>query len=318
MNHDNDRLMDLAKAYIVELPKESIVSAFAGGSVGRGEADRYSDLDLNIYMADETTHYSKNVHYNGEVIQVHIHQVPAIDSIYHSPWDFRFLKEARTVYDPEGRFKTLQNEAIQYFDSMDGRQKMFKQAKEIVEDRQQRATDSIKKGYANSATIAARAAWTDAAYMYTYFIHNSMSDGKLLVYMRELELYDTFRSLVFDNLEGKEIKEKLEILHCYRKYLFAQAPDEFALSPIQDELSTHKVERLLNWNDKESILWLLYGEAFWFYLSAAGGMNFEEHLETLSDSLREGLSELGFNEMEREKMEELCRLSDLVMGEIEL
>src|SRR5690554_1821801 len=100
--NNTEILIDLGLNYIHEFKPNNLVCAFAGGSVGRGEADEYSDLDLNYFVDGPNESESINVHYQDQTIQLHIHTFPNIDDIYQNPWNYRFLLEARSMYDPTG------------------------------------------------------------------------------------------------------------------------------------------------------------------------------------------------------------------------
>lgn len=66
----NDRsieLINVVKNYVNEL-ELPIKFAFVGGSVGRGDADQFSDIDLTIYSESPVKTESINVLYGGEII----------------------------------------------------------------------------------------------------------------------------------------------------------------------------------------------------------------------------------------------------------
>jgi hypothetical protein len=128
-NPYNDRLIAIGEEYIQDNMTDKLVCAFAGGSVGRREADEYSDLDLNFYIVTDTNiETSQNIIFKNTIIQLHSHRLPDIREIHENPWNYRFLQEAKCLYDPKDIFRNLRNESIVYFESNDGQKLMKNQA----------------------------------------------------------------------------------------------------------------------------------------------------------------------------------------------
>ena len=61
VNQRSIRLRELAKEYVKEI-NEHVCFASVGGSIARGEADSFSDIDLTIYVNHQTGQ-NKNVRF---------------------------------------------------------------------------------------------------------------------------------------------------------------------------------------------------------------------------------------------------------------
>jgi hypothetical protein len=313
LDNTNTRFIEAARQFLAEHPIPHYLCSFAGGSVGRGDADEYSDLDLNVYVDINLNSYSENYLYNDIAIQLHVHRLPDLETVLNDPWSYRFLSEARRIDDQEEVFHTLRSRALSFFESEEGKRRMLDQARSIVKQRQQWSVESLQKNNEVTATFAALAAWTDAAFMYTYFKHNSLATGKLIPLLRELDLYNQFKELRF--APGDYDIAQLELtVKDYRGYLRTMKPKTFALDEMQDSLIHRKIQRLWNHQDQESIVWLLHAEAFWMYLSAREGESLEQHIESLPLRLQTGLWELGFEKMDQTAIEELLENSRMILS----
>ncbi|MEC0208106.1 hypothetical protein P4H70_04015 [Paenibacillus ehimensis] len=304
--------VDLAQQYAQQQPVAQQVGAWAGGSVGRSEADRFSDLDLNVYTSNqEQPHYSANVRFQEHVIQLHVHPLPQMEQIIGSPWDFRFLEEARIVSDPSGQLQALIAEASEYFQSPQGRERMLSQAKASIAEHQAWLQESLNAQERMTASFAADAVWADAAQAYAYFVHGAMSTGGLLPIMRQLDLYPAYREIRFG--AGSIDPDKLlAALQAYRSYLRERSGDgdAFALQTVQDELAARKAARYCETGDLDNLAWQLYAEAFWCYLAATDGRTFEQHVRELPDVMREHLVTLGFRTYSEEQMHTLLKQAE--------
>lgn len=250
-NTFNDQLILLAEEYTRENRTDSLVCAFVGGSVGRGEADEYSDLDLNFYFdsgsgsdsdSDSDIEASQNILFMNNIIQLHTHALPNIREIYENPLDYRFLQEARSVYDPKGILSGLLNDSMAYFRSSDGQNLMKKQAFEVIDQRLQWTDDSVKKGELLTASNAAKSSWTDSAFCYAYFMRGSVATGSLLREVEGLEQYQEYREII-NNGRILSVEGLLESLKIYRSYLRDHYPSNFSLELVQDELASRKAAR---------------------------------------------------------------------------
>ena len=149
MSQPTNRTSDLlavGQVYLTQHPVDGFVCAAAGGSVGRGEADVYSDLNLNLYVSHDTQSVSTNEEFEGEILQLHTHTLPATEKIQAAPWGFRFLSEGRSVSDPTGAHRDLKSSAISYFSSHSGHRRMVKAAKAAVESRKDWKVHSLAAG----------------------------------------------------------------------------------------------------------------------------------------------------------------------------
>jgi predicted nucleotidyltransferase len=295
-------LVELGKQFVNEYNTENLVCAFAGGSVGRGDADEFSDLDVNFYTID-TQSSNKNVEFRGIIIQLNIEPLPKLKSIVKSPWEYRFLQESRVLYDPDDIFHDLQSKAIHYFNSTQGKKLLKIQSKEIVNKRITWAEESIERKEWITAGTAARSAWVDAGFAYSFFAADTLSTGKLLSVMDELDKYRDIRELFFEHIPY-DIEKILGILKNYRSYLFRNYGNHFGLHPIQDKIIRRKIERYEQMKDSENIKFHVYGEAFGCILSANGP--FEKHINNLPIEHKDGLSLLGFRKYGEHEINAIC------------
>ncbi|WP_066185546.1 nucleotidyltransferase domain-containing protein [Gracilibacillus timonensis] len=108
-------LLQVAQDFIKD---KEVIGAYVGGSVGRGEADEYSDIDLTIFTNTETISKKIDVIYKDEIIQLeilHISELPHIVSVEASPWDFRFLDEVTIIKDEDGELNKIKKMGYQLF-----------------------------------------------------------------------------------------------------------------------------------------------------------------------------------------------------------
>jgi hypothetical protein len=303
-------LMDLGKRYTLENKPDCLVCAFAGGSVGRGDADQYSDLDLNFYLSTPNLeHFSRNIEYHGHIIQLDVHAFPTFEEIIAHPWNYRFLREARSVYDPHNMLEELIAAAAHFFHSPQGQKLMIRQAVEIIGQRKAWLTQSLDNNEWITAGIAANCAFTDAAFAYAFFKHDSLSTGGLLSIIRGLDLYSKYREIRFEE-QNITPHELLKSLKSYRTYLSKLEKDNFGLEAIQDILAGKKVQRLQDSNDCENIAWQLSGEAFWCYLHSSRGQSFEQHYNELDEKMKINLNNLGFYPYSKHKIDVIAELTE--------
>lgn len=159
-----ERFVHLAREFIDETNPNDLICSFAGGSVGRGEADEFSDLDLNYYVNESNIEISTNINFKEEIIQLHTHSLPDLNDIYQNPWDYRFLLEARCVRDPKLIFQELFVQSKLFFNSVEGRLLMSSQAKDVVRKRLNWLDKCILKEEWITAGLAARSSIIDAAF----------------------------------------------------------------------------------------------------------------------------------------------------------
>ncbi|MEZ2660792.1 nucleotidyltransferase domain-containing protein [Aneurinibacillus aneurinilyticus] len=312
MRNKNENLLQIAKDFIRESNMD-VIYAFVGGSVGRGEADKYSDVDLTIYTNTNLSSNKSDVIYNGEIIQLetlHIDELPNQHMIEESPWDYRFLNEITIVKDEADKFSKIKQWATTYFGSENAKKKMVKQVSEMVKERTMYAFDYLKQHKVYSATHASMGAWAEAGFLYLFLNHNSLSTGLLIPRIQNLKVhFEEFKRVspfsIIDDLSEVPV-----ILSRFRKYLRKQGHSYIGLCDIHDTLCERKVQRLLNNNEDFNLLWQMYGEALWIYFETSNGLSFEQYFDNLPNELQKDLSKIGFIPLEEKKVRELCRLSD--------
>lgn len=313
----SEHLIRIAKRAVNELELPAIRGASVGGSVGRGDADSYSDLDLTVYCSDAIHPFDKVFVYEGEIIQLFVtDQLPTVQQIHDQPWESRFLVETVLIYDPQGELASLLEEAKTYFSTKSGRSHMAANALEVVSSRTKWALDSLHHGHKVSARLGAASAWADAAFMHLWFVHNKLSTGSLIPlsqvhsdnYLKYVQLVPFSRHLLENG-----IGSALRIVERYRQYLRESHPSEaygFSLCSLQDVLTLRKAQRLYQNRQFDSLLWQLSGELLMLFLEFANGQSFEQYSASLPQGLRIDLSQMGFAALEEEAVIAVLRLSD--------
>ncbi|KRG13633.1 hypothetical protein ACA29_08105 [Lederbergia galactosidilytica] len=181
-------LLQVAREFIKD---KELICAYVGGSVGRGEADRYSDVDLTVFTETEIATKKADILYKGEIIQLetlHISELPNKEMIEVSPWEFRFLLEVTILKDEEGKLDKLIKWTTDYFHAENGRKKMIAQVSQIVRERITSASDCLKQQHYYSATIAAMGAWTEAGFLYLFCHDDSLANERMLPGIQRLEV----------------------------------------------------------------------------------------------------------------------------------
>lgn len=319
MNKRSEELINLANKIVQELSIPNTRYATVGGSVGRGDADSFSDLDLNIYASSDSANDSMFV-YEGEVVQLFVtDQFPTEEQVKDNPWEFRFLLETVPVYDPIGEFHVLKKWVETYFSSVDGRTNLAKQAVDVVNSRKRWALDSLHQGKNYSAKLAARAAWADAAFMYLFFVQNTMSTGSVIPIMKNIKSnYDDYTKILPFSLEllKEGTGEFLRIVERHREFLRQRFPSfsqSFSLSPLQDIVIHRKAQRSYNAQQFESLMWQLSGEVFMLFLEFSEGKSFEEYFNGLPTTLQNDLKNIGYISFDEEQVLQICKLSEEIV-----
>ncbi|MGJ9382151.1 nucleotidyltransferase domain-containing protein [Salipaludibacillus sp. CF4.18] len=312
MNKRSLELMDIAKNYIYD-SNCNISHAFVSGSVARGEADEFSDVDITLYSKDRGFIGSKNIEYRDEILQIDkkpLNKLPTKRMVMESPWDYRFLVESIVIIDTNNQLKNIQTWVKDYLFSEEGRQKQLDQVTDIVTSRTMFAKSCLKEKRNFSATCAAMGAWSEAALLYLFFQKHSVSNDRVIPHIHQLcGHYQEFESAVPFNSEvnAAEFPEKMTE---FRKYLRVKGHSfEFGLSPIQDRLCGQKALRLLYKEETLSLKWQLYGEAFWLFMETSNGLALEPYYRRLPPSLQDHMSDIGFQALSDKKVLVLCSLS---------
>lgn len=305
-----EQLVELGKMFTSEHKPENLLCATAGGSVGRGDADEYSDLDLNFYTLDGPS-FNENIPCKGNVIQLHSQPLPTFKLISENPWEYRFINESRILYDPIQEFRELKTKSEQFFKSKEGQDLMRLQAEEIVQTRISWAAKSIEREEWITAGIAARAAWVDAGFSYLFFTHDTFSTGSLLPMLRNLEMNTDISDILFQS-DSDNPEVLLRALERYRAYICQSYGKQFDVDPIQDELIKRKIERYKIVHDFQNIKFHMYGEGFGCLIST--NKPIEAHIASLSSELRNDLSLLGFRPYSKREVDLICQEAMDIQG----
>ncbi|WP_312114406.1 hypothetical protein [Brevibacillus reuszeri] len=305
----------LARDFLKEKAFPGLLCAYAGGSVGRGEADAYSDLDLNIIVEGICDHKSENCEFRGQIIQLHIHPEPKDEAVYEKPWSWRYIKEARLIYDPEGRYLAWFHSMGDYLDSEEGRGKMHAQGKRIKEEYSMQAKQALSEGCGYSAFLAAWAGWIHAIQMFAYFCRGTLADHMLYPLLKECGGSDERERLIKEKYtHRRDLQEGIELVTTYRAHLLSQQTEGmFAFDPLNDELLRKKIERL---QQQEEAWFLLFSEAVWLYLCVDSERSLEEHWKSLPVELSLSLKELGFIQADEGLIQRIYAISDEIFASI--
>ncbi|NKB67993.1 MAG: hypothetical protein GKR89_13110 [Candidatus Latescibacteria bacterium] len=311
------RLMELAQSYVDSTAYPDLVCVYAGGSVGRGRADDFSDLDLMFWHGDAAGDQlqAANIEYDREILQVHHAQLPALDLLQTHPWDNRFIEDGAPVYDPNGVYARLHRAFLDFIDSPQGRDLLVAQAREIVATRQQWTRTCLGKGHFHTGAMAAMAAWTDAAFLLGYLDAGSTSTGDPLANLAD---YPQLRRQIETNCpvqplqDPTELNQRAQAVRAYRHYLGEGLQHPFALDPLQDDLMWRKVSRLRQHPDPIRSAHELYHQTYWLVLMAFDG-SLEGHLQMLPPQLAADLQGLGFAALGKKQIEHLLEVADQIV-----
>ena len=288
-------LVEVGRAYLDAHSPPGFVASTTGGSVARGEADQYSDLDLNIFVDGAQNDHSANREFGGEIIQIHVHPLPSVTAVRQSAWGYRFLREAGIVRDPTGRYESFARQALAWLDSPAGLGATRAGALSDVAERRQWAERTIAQGDLLGAGMASIAAVTDAAMLHRFCMSGAVSTGIPISSVCESgslpEVDVPWRHLGLD-----ETEKLVQGLAAYRRHL-AQASDQgedFILDDVQDRMTTQKATRLVSRGDSVRLGETLYHETFWTVISR-GVRPLEEHIGGLPSDIAAVLRRIGFD-----------------------
>ncbi len=288
------------------------IFAGVGGSVGRGEADEYSDIDLIVYLDDRVSLHKVDLEYNGEIIQLEIHSkndVPSKGDIVQSSWENRFIAEQKIIIDTNDEFRKLQDWTTSYLYSNAGKKKIVNQVSKIVNERVEFSLKCIEMKKHYSASLAAMGAWSEAAFLFTFVYDHSFSTSNVITQLRtlphHLERFQKFSPLSL----SEDMYEVYNIVRNFRKYLKGQGHTNSELADIHDILCERKMKRLENRNEKLNLVWQMYGEAVGLYFKTSNGLTVEQYFQQLPDQIQEELSRIGFMPLEEDRIEQLNELS---------
>lgn len=309
MNH-TVRLMNTAKQYIASNNQPDWVFAYAGGSVGRGDADAFSDLNLYIVLASVEPMNSRiNVLYEDITIQLNFQSWEGSSMMRAQPWNNRFLNEARLIYDPYGVFTTLKPAVLAYFGSDEGHNRMLIQSQKEVHQYLLSMDSCIRTDDLIGASLAVQTAWFTAAYSLMWMRHASCSNSRLLQNVQEEEpvIYDAFRTICA-NENGTTYDGLIMLLALYRQYLSSLNESSYVLEPILDTQIARQVERMVRAGQEEHIQWLLRSQALRCYISVGGSFRqFGRHYRNAPPAIKHALNRLGFKAYTSEQLSDLLR-----------
>ncbi|WP_188066696.1 nucleotidyltransferase domain-containing protein [Brevibacillus brevis] len=313
-----DFFVSLAGEFLDEWPVASLVCAYAGGSVGRGEADTYSDLDLHIFVEGEDDPSCENRLFKGHVIQLQVQSAPTDEEVYENPWAWRYLKEAKIILDPEDRFISWMNEICAYMDSPAGKAKMFSQTKAEVESFHEDAQAALMEGFPYSAYLAAWAGWIGALQMSAFFQGHSLSDAQLYQLLQKEGRSDGMVGFFLETYRSnQDVQDALMLLADYRTHLRSiNKGIEFALAAENDWLVKRKVQRLQERNQLDMAGFLIFSEAIWLYHSVGLDEWLENHWADLPAKLSLSLQKLGFFQADGQLLAHFRHASAEIIAEI--
>lgn len=291
-----DYFVQLGREFIDECSFSNLVCAYAGGSVGRGEADAFSDLDLNLFVEGEAEPQSENHQFKGHLIQLHVRSAPTAEEVYENPWGWRYLKEARVLVDPRGSYVPWIGKLCAYIDSQAGKAKMKAQASANVDHYHTEAQVALAEGFSYSAYLAAWAGWMEALQMAAFFQGHSLSDSQLYQLVHQVGRWDVIKRFFQETYRStQDLHDALTVLSDYRAHLrLEHGKNEFALASENDLLLKNKLQRLQGKNQLDLAGFLLYSEAIWIYHSVDSDNWLETHWEGLPPALRLSLMKLGY------------------------
>ncbi|WGV60144.1 nucleotidyltransferase domain-containing protein [Brevibacillus brevis] len=313
-----DFFVSLAREFLDEWPVANMVCAYAGGSVGRGEADTYSDLDLHIFVEGEDDPSCENRLFKGHMIQLQVQSAPTDEEVYENPWAWRYLKEAKIILDPEDRFISWMNDICAYMDSPAGKAKMFAQAKAEVESFHEEAQAALMEGFPYSAYLASWAGWIGALQMSAFFQGHSLSDAQLYQLLQKEGRSDGMDGFFLETYRSnQDVQDALMLLADYRTYLRSiNKGIEFALAAENDWLVKRKVQRLQERNQLDMAGFLIFSEAIWLYHSVGLDEWLENHWADLPAKLSLPLQKLGFFQADGQLLAHLRHASAEIIAEI--
>lgn len=313
-----DFFVSLAREFLDEWPVANMVCAYAGGSVGRGEADTYSDLDLHIFVEGEDDPSCENRLFKGHMIQLQVQSAPTDEEVYENLWAWRYLKEAKIILDPEDRFISWMNDICAYMDSPAGKAKMFAQAKAEVESFHEEAQAALMEGFPYSAYLASWAGWIGALQMSAFFQGHSLSDAQLYQLLQKEGRSDGMDGFFLEAYRSnQDVQDALMLLADYRTHLRSiNKGIEFALAAENDWLVKRKVQRLQERNQLDMAGFLIFSEAIWLYHSVGLDEWLENHWADLPAKLSLSLQKLGFFQADEQLLAHLRHASAEIIAEI--
>jgi len=255
MNNRNKQKIMIAKDVLDQL-EFKVVGASVGGSVVRGEADEFSDLDLTI-CTDTTDRFKRDFFYADEIIQLEViplKHLPNKNTMINLPWDHRFIYEMSVIKDETDQLIPIKRWATHYFSTKNGKKKMLQQVNQLVSKRKEYAFACIKEQQLYSATNAALGAWTEAGFLYLFLDQQTLATDALISKIKQLKSHlKIFKEVApFQDLGNHEadLWDIYDSIKKFRAYLRNKHNENlFMLAKTQDVLCQRKAQRLINQSD---------------------------------------------------------------------
>ncbi|UOQ87167.1 nucleotidyltransferase domain-containing protein [Gracilibacillus salinarum] len=308
MRSRNEYLIHVAHQFINNCEPE-VVYASVGGSVGRGEADRYSDVDVTVFTKTAVTSKNIDLYYEKEIIQAEVlpaTQLPTKQAIREEPWNYRFITETMIIKDTDGIYQALREWAICYLNSVQAKQKMIQFVSAVVKERCTYAVECIHNHMTISANITAMGAMADAGFLYLFIRKQSCSTEAMFSEVIHNHKETFMKASPFSLSQDHNISA---CLRHFRQFLRKQGYNSNQLTDIHDVLCDKKIERLNHANHILQLQWQMYGEAVGLYLETANGLPYEDFQKELPLSLQKELTMLGFSPFSMTQVEQLCSVS---------
>lgn len=316
LNSRSEELIRTAAAWIKDCQKPARYACI-GGSVARGDADLYSDVDLTLYGSKRTGH-DQNFIYRGEYIQLEeclLEELPTKEAIARQPWAHRFWNECFILQDEDHTLYELQSYFRDYVGSKNGRQRMLEEVTHIANQRMVDGIANGKAGKGESAAIACFGAWAEAAYLYMWVAKGSLATGELVPLLRETIDLDSILMLFFTCPTEHDVWHKpVSTVKALRAYLISQGKEfPFGLSDLQNQLIDRKAARNMQYKDWLNLSYHMYAEALWLYFETSDGASFEDYKSNLPSFLQREMEELGFISLSQEGWSKLQQSTEQLL-----
>ncbi|MCD5324899.1 MULTISPECIES: nucleotidyltransferase domain-containing protein [Pontibacillus] len=315
----NYRLLELAKEFV---QNELLFSTYAIliGSVARGDADEYSDLNIICFTGRERYLGDQVIFYKGEYIQLQtksILEFPNKELLAYNPWHYRFLSESIILKDTNAELSKLQNWAKSYFSSIKGERGAIQDVERLIEGRFRYAEEQIGAGRAFGATHAALATFTEAMLLHQFIYENNVSLAHIVTHLRKLDRSaEIMEVLPFAPNSTVTFDEVAEVMTKLRQHLRQTGFEHVAgLSKLEDDLWARKAKRKSEEGDGANMLWHAYNKAFSLLLETSQDKEFEEYYRTLPASLKRSLESIGFISLPPQDIEGLLTYTNYVIDD---
>jgi len=317
MRPRNLELIEIAKKYVQEEMPYCTYACLIG-SVARGEADDFSDIDLICFTGRETYLGKHDVSYKDEVIQIDVKSIlefPSKELFSYNPWHYRYLVESIIIKDTNGELSKLQGWSKSYFTSIQGEKDVIREVGTIVEGRKNYALKQMNLEKDFAATHAAIGAWTEAVLLYQFLYEQRVATGSLMPTLRKLDIFPKIVDLLpIGPVEEVDVKEASNTMTTLRLYLKQAGFDHLpSISDLQDEIWHKKADRLMLEGDLYNYLWQSYNEAFLLLLETSQDEDFETYFNQLPPTLKSQLQELGLVSLKPEDIHQILDVGDQMM-----